>query len=306
MIRVGFYAGMKDAVGVSYDLDRDDFITLLEAEAAIPADPADKATTAALSTARYPEGVSRAKANALDASAIALDIDEGWTLDDAEAAVEEMMTPYFIYTTTKHTADQHRFRIVLFLDRPVIADEYEALWFGLAKRWGASMDVKTRDISRLSILPRRWAGAPNEIRVEREGWPLMVDAILRHYPRNPEPEVETFRTTFFDPLAQARANLRKLKNARVDPDTLIDLDNSPIISARTLSDCLTSGSGGRTFKLLCSVAASAKRQGYDIGIDHLVAISKAFSVRAGRKGIGEFEHRNDSRNALRWAERQVV
>jgi len=301
----GFYAGMKDAVGVAYDLDRDALIDLLEAEAKVPADPADKAVTVAMSTARYPAGVARGKANALDASAIALDIDEGWTIDQAEAAVEDMLTPFVIYTTTKHSAEAHRFRIVLFLDRPVTADEYEALWFGLAKRWRATMDAKTRDISRISILPRAWLGAPNEIRVERDGYPLCVDAILKHYPRDPEPEPEAYRATFYDPLSQARANLRRLKNARLDPDTLIDLDNSPIVSARTLNDCLTSTSGGRTYKLLCSVAQSARRQGYDIGIDHLVAISKAFSARAGRGRISEFEHRNDSRNAMRWAERQA-
>lgn len=305
---VAFYSGVRDAVGVSFDLPRDDLITLLEAEAKIPADPADKALTTALSTARYAEGMTRAKANAQDASAIALDVDEGWTLDEAEAAITEMMTPFVIYTTTKHTAAQHRFRIVLFLDRPVDADEYERLWFGLAKLWGATMDMKTRDISRLSIMPRQWAEAANEIRTERQGAPLNVDAILSLYPHDiePEPKPVPRRAAFWDPLGEARADLRRLRNTQVDPDTLTDLNHSPIISKKTLDECLTSSSGGRTFRLLCSVAMSARRQGYDIGIDHLVAISRAFSDRAGRKRITEFEHRHDSRNAMQWAEKQVL
>lgn len=306
MIRVGFYAGMKDALGIGYDLTRDDFIDLLEGEAAIAANPADKAVTGAFSTARYPDGVTRGKAHALDASAIALDVDDGWTLDAAEDAVEDMMTPSIIYTTTKHSAGHHRFRIVLFLDRAVDAEEYEALWWGLAKKWGVPLDHKTRDISRISILPRAWAGTPHEIRVCREGYPVMVDAILRHYPRDPIVAAEPVRPTFFDPLRAARDNLRRMRNAHVDPDTLCDLDSSPIISATTLAECLSRADGGRTFKLLCSVAASARRQGYDIGIEHLVAISKAFTARVGRRNISAFEHRNDATNAYRWAERQVL
>lgn len=305
MIRVGFYAGVKDALGVAFDISRDDLISLLEGGAAIAADPAHKAATCAFSTARYSDGVTRAKAHALDASAIALDVDEGWTLDAAEAAVTRMATPFVIYTTTKHRSDHHRFRIVLFLDRPADASEFEALWFALAKKWGVAMDQKTRDISRLSILPRAWSGTPCELRSCRDGQPVAVDAILRDYPRDPEPIPAPARPAFFDPLAKARADLRQRRNGSVDFDTLCDLDSSPVISATALTESLTGMKGGRTFKLLCSAAVTARRRGYEISVEHLIGISKAFSARVGRK-VSAFEHRNDATNALAWAERRVL
>lgn len=299
---VGFYSGMKDNTGVSYDLDTGSIITLLAEQSAIPASRDDKHSTVALSTARYPDGVTRAKANAIDASAIALDVDEGWTIDAAEDAVEELMTPYVIYTTTKSTLDEHRFRILLFLDRPVDAVEYEALWYGLAKRFDTTMDAKTRDISRISIMPRMWDGAYNDFRWDSRGILLDVDAILKHYPKDvkPEPAAEA-SSMFFDALQAHRMDLRRQRNADVDPATLTDIHNSPIVPSKTLNEAMSSSQGGRTYKLLCAVAASALRQGYTVGVAELASISKQFSAIAGRKRISDFEHRNDSTNALKWA-----
>lgn len=299
---VGFYSGMKDNEGVSFDMDVASIITLLATESAIPASRDDKHSTVALSTARYPDGMTRAKANAIDASAIALDVDEGWTIDAAEDAVEELMTPFVIYTTTKSTMAEHRFRIMLFLDRAVDAEEYEALWYGLAKRFNTKMDAKTRDISRISIMPRMWDGAYNDFRWCSRGILLDVDAILKHYPADVKAEpVGEASSMFFDALHAHRIDLRRQRNADVDLATLTDIHDSPIVPSKTLNEAMSSSQGGRTYKLLCAVAASALRQGYQVGVAELASISRQFSALAGRKRITDFEHKHDATNALRWA-----
>ena len=307
-----FFSGVRDNRGAAFEFDIPGVISILSESAEAVKCPSQKLKGIMLSTTSYPDGLTRAKANAVGAEAIAMDVDEGWTIDKAEAAVRSLETPYVIHSTTKCTEDQHRFRIILFLDRMVSPREYEIVWLALAHRFGVSMDVTTRDISRLSVMPAAWDGAHNDFRSESKGKLIDVDAVLQTCPA-PEPRdfpderrslsIST-SPRFFDPLAAHQAELRRLSNGGYHPENLTDLNTSPIVPRRALEDALSGNPGGRTFRLLCSVAMSARSKGYHLDEHDLVTVARDFSDRVGRR-TSESELRHDARNALSWAAQHV-
>ncbi|MDH7975712.1 hypothetical protein QH494_26295 [Sphingomonas sp. AR_OL41] len=305
-----FFSGVRDNRGAAFEVDIPNVIEILSESAEAARCPSQKLDAIMLSTTSYPDGLTRAKANAVGAEAIAMDVDEGWTIDEAEAAVLLLETPYIIHSTTKCTQAAHRFRIILFLNRMVSASEYEMVWLALTHRFGVPMDVTTRDISRLSVMPAAWAGAHNDFRSEREGQLIDVDAVLQTCPApvpRELPDVWRSPSTsrrFFDPLAVHRAELRRLNNGGDHPANLTDLDTSPIVPPRALEEALSGNPGGRTFRLLCSVAMSARSQGYDVDEHDLIMIAREFSYRIGRR-TSESELRHDASNALNWAAQQV-
>lgn len=310
-----FFSGVRDNRGAAFDVDVANVIEIMSDSAEEVWCPSQKLNAIMLSTASYPEGKTRAKSNAIGAEAIAMDVDEGWTIEEAVAAVQLLGTPFVIHSTTKCTDWEQRFRIVLFLNRMVSASEYETLWLAIAEGFGVTMDVSTRDISRLSVMPAKWIGAHNEFRCERTGGLLDVDQWLRNYAPLPQcsrsdaPQAFANLSAptlpcFFDPLAAHRAELRHLSHGGEQAANLTDLDVSPIVPPRALAEALTGKPGGRTYRLLCSVAMSASAKGYDVDEHDLVTIGQQFSSRVGRRTSGS-ELRHDARNALCWAARHI-
>lgn len=124
----------------------------------------------------------RAKANVVGLSALVLDYDGGATLDQAEAHWREWFG--VIHTTRKHTAEKHRFRVVLPLTRIITADEYDVVWRwaeSIASEAGHTVDPATKDPARFWFLP---GGATYEFR-RLNGHPVDPEPILRSA-REPE------------------------------------------------------------------------------------------------------------------------
>lgn len=96
----------------------------------------------------------RSKQNVVGLSALVLDYDSGTTLDAAEAHWREWYG--LIHTTRKHSAEKHRFRVILPLTRIVTPDEYDTLWRwaeSIAVAAGHVIDPATKDPSRFWFLP---------------------------------------------------------------------------------------------------------------------------------------------------------
>jgi len=76
---------------------------------------------------------------------VVLDIDGGTTIEHAEALFKEYK--YFLYTTKRHTAAAHRFRIVLPLNYTMVMgdDEYKAFMQNLFAWLPFSVDEQTTD-----------------------------------------------------------------------------------------------------------------------------------------------------------------
>jgi hypothetical protein len=306
---VSFFNGVRGVTGATFKFNIPDLVLLLGESAALEMNPARKLGSLMLSVTSYPEELKRAKANAKSAQLLAMDCDEGWTIEGAEEAVRSLRCPFVIHSTTNCTLQQHRFRILIFLDREVGAEDYERLWLELDRQWQGTMDTRTRDISRLSAMPARWQGAYNDFRWSFEGNPLSVDEMLAKLPPiEPPPaparpvreEREKYQGAGLDAVAKHRIELRRMRIEALSSAELTDLDTSPIVPQHALADAMSSLPGGRTFSLLCSVAMSAQWHGYDIDPYDLAEIGRQFSHRVGRR-TSTSELRRDATRALEWA-----
>jgi len=109
------------------------------------------------------------------------DGDSGATIDEALACWEGVRG--FLYTTKSHTPQQHRFRVMLLLDRPVSAVEYKRLWLladAMLKEIGHKVDPQAKDAARFWYAPGT-DGAPHELH-DFDGEPLAVDEWLDQAP----------------------------------------------------------------------------------------------------------------------------
>lgn len=101
-------------------------------------------------------------ANVQEVFALCLDFDGGTTIEGAL----EKFAPFYglLHTTRKHTAEAHRFRVVLPLSRALSAFEYAELWKRVAS-FAGQVDTSTRDPSRFWFLAGTKPGG--EFRAER-------------------------------------------------------------------------------------------------------------------------------------------
>ncbi len=309
---VSFFLGVRDTHGITEHMDRRGLISVLAESSQEVRERSEKLDAIMLSVTTYRPGTTRAKSNAICAEVMAMDVDDGWSMDEAEATLREMGLAYVLHSTTKCSAQNHRFRIIVFLDRPVSALEYETLWLAVADRFGVGMDRSTRDISRLSVMPATWSGALNVFRAQEDGGLLDVDDVLLSYVPAPTADLDwgslasTWESTpckrgLFDPLCEHRSELRRKRHGDLPTQNLTDLDSSPIVPQAALERASTSPRGGRTYKLLCAVAASARRKGYELDQHSLAEIARQFSFRVGRRTSSWELHRDASR-AMAWSQ----
>jgi hypothetical protein len=68
-----------------------------------------------------PDTVRRCKGNVIGITGIVLDVDEAMTIEAAMTMLEPL--EYVLYTTFRHTPDNHKFRIVIPFARPLLAED---------------------------------------------------------------------------------------------------------------------------------------------------------------------------------------
>ncbi|OXM15445.1 DUF927 domain-containing protein [Paenibacillus herberti] len=126
-------------------------------------------------------GGRRRKENVDVRSVITLDADNVST--SFPFMVELMIggTAYVIYSTHSHRSDQHKYRLIILVDREMTPDECSAVSRMIAKLIGMdNFDKTTFDVNRLMYLPSCSKDA-EPVFIESEGVPLSVDGILNHY-----------------------------------------------------------------------------------------------------------------------------
>jgi DnaB helicase-like protein len=107
------------------------------------------------SAARF-EPCERALENVREVGAIVLDYDKGETIESACELWKEFYG--FLHSTRKHTAEAHRFRVVLPLARPVSWFEYQHIWDRVNHHAGGKLDPAPKDPSRFWFTPGIKAG----------------------------------------------------------------------------------------------------------------------------------------------------
>lgn len=110
------------------------------------------------------------------------DGDSGATIDEALACWDGVRG--FLYTTKSHTAQKHRFRVMLLLDRPVSAVEYKRLWLladAMLREQGHKVDGQAKDAARFWYAPGTEDGSAHEL-YDFDGEPIAVDEWLAQAP----------------------------------------------------------------------------------------------------------------------------
>ncbi|MBU8689501.1 hypothetical protein KM918_19470 [Priestia megaterium] len=93
--------------------------------------------------------IKRSKVNWESQQVIALDFDEGLTLEEAKNNTFFQQNAAFLYTTFRHKESHHKFRVVFILDRPLTRyKDFESLMDSLLERYPQA-DRACRDGSRL-------------------------------------------------------------------------------------------------------------------------------------------------------------
>ena len=113
------------------------------------------------SPALYPKGKTRSNAGVESVTALVYDMDH--STKPPQTMGKELKTAglsYVIYTTWSHRPSTPRYRIILFLSRPLTAQEYPFAWSsGLAHiGYDAGVDRVAKDVSRHYALPAQVEG----------------------------------------------------------------------------------------------------------------------------------------------------
>ena len=146
------------------------------------------------------------------------DGDSGATIDAALACWEGVRG--FLYSTKSHKPEQHRFRVMLLLSRPVDAREYKRLWLladGMLREAGHKIDGQAKDAARFWYAPGTEDGSAHELH-DFDGAPIDVDEWLAMAPELPElvpgefDDVEEVDATD-ETVANARAYLGAMPGA---------------------------------------------------------------------------------------------
>ena len=105
----------------------------------------------------YAEGTTRGNANVLTVNALVIDLD-GEALETALPKLTDL--EWVAYTTYSHSDTDPHWHLVLPLEHPVPADEWEAVWSHTHQRLGLVGDPACKDPARIFFLPQH---APNAV-----------------------------------------------------------------------------------------------------------------------------------------------
>ena len=155
----------------------------------------------------------RCRANVQRVHAGVLDLDDGSQIERVDAAFDGVMM--IAHSTFSATAERPRWRIIVPLDRPVDADEYDRCWRWLASALeaeGCTPDYAARDASRAWAVP---AVPPSGHYVARvtDGAFASVDDALAAVPEPepmPAPERGTRDESYSHRVDRARRYLAKM------------------------------------------------------------------------------------------------
>jgi hypothetical protein len=173
----------------------------------------------------------------------------GLDLDDGNFTLKELLGTYFggaecvIYSTTRSTASEPRWRVLMPLSREMSVAEFAGVWKALNSLLDGEIDIKTRNVNRLHYLPATWQGGNNEYH-SQHGAILNVDELLTVCP----PEEPNYTDL----------NTKVLATDRVSAPDGIEIITGQMIDKHVINGKI----GGRFFKLLCAAATRCKANGW--------------------------------------------
>lgn len=161
------------------------------------------------------KGGKRGKTNVANRQVLTLDADfaKPGILDVIQAALPDVA--YTVYSTHKHTIEAPRLRLVVYPDRPLHSDEYQAVMRTIAGKVDIDcFDDTTYDVNRLMY----WPSTPKDgdfVFVHNDAPMLDVDAMLGEYGAGDEWK----DTTLWPRSSRETRDLDRLLKKQADPLT---------------------------------------------------------------------------------------
>lgn len=129
----------------------------------------------------YAEGAKRSNNNVKAISAVVFDYDHPkWSIERMHEHMRDLSLAYALYTTWSHTDEEPRYRVVLFLSRPLKRQEFtKARESALALiDYVEGVDTGCSDLARHYAIPIRKTGASFQGYLDVSFPPLCVDALM--------------------------------------------------------------------------------------------------------------------------------
>lgn len=133
-----------------------------------------KTGTRTWSPTLYKLGVTRGNTGVESISCAVIDIDNGTPLQDVVAKIDGYA--YLAHSSFRHTEDHPKYRVVLPLNKPSMADQWAAHWTRINYWLGAINDPATKDAARIYFIPCHPSGGNHFIEVG-QGKPLDIDEL---------------------------------------------------------------------------------------------------------------------------------
>jgi hypothetical protein len=244
----------------------------------------------------------RAKANVTCSAVVILDVDGGRnpdqaTLSHASRVFDEIGLAGLIYTTASHSADRHRYRVLIPLDQPVAGPVYIRAFHSLDTLFGETADLTKRGCESLFYLPGNYTGVDNQLIVfagltlSGGDWANMCPEVV--------PEVRQIAP----PTNGPRSSSPKLPSYRRQNFEWASLFDCPFVTPamidayrdRQHADSWYHG----MYVFMCTVAGRAKLRNYQISSQELADLA----VRLDQFDGGYYAHRDlerEARNAINY------
>jgi hypothetical protein len=139
----------------------------------------EKKNGSAFSGAEYKGGTTRSDSNVVRLHLAIFDIDYG-DRNAFEAKCIELDWQGVLYSTHLHTAKAPRFRAVFRPSRPILPNEWKAIWPVMNELLGGDADTKACDLSRMYFLPSAPAATEKQafVKIIDGANPVDIDKLL--------------------------------------------------------------------------------------------------------------------------------
>jgi len=276
----------------TFDQLADNFVELSE-------EPMDAKENSNLFAPTHFLGGYRKKDNAKYTSLIVLDIDEGISFDDVRCEVEDVGLSAILCTTASSKPDHHKFRVIVPLSSETTYEDAKTAWFGLNFILTRSRaDTSKIGCESLFYLPGDFRGAYNAVHVHRGDIPSVTDIVTNGI------GMDTIEEELQKLGKATKPEPKDFRFKREANDMDVRYRTSGLISYNALRayECRENYHIGR-YRMLCSIAASARRRGILVTAAQVADLFMEFDARHGDGRHQTSEHaikvRADAISAMR-------
>jgi len=302
-LTISFFDHCADNLPKQLEMDFCGLAEYLEDEASTPAERSKKADEPSIVPATF-SPLRRAKANVTQRFMFTGDVDDATDLDmeGMSTVLSGLGLAHILHSTTKSTLAANRYRVLIPYLTPLSWRDSEAVSSSLQQMIPV-FDTKTFDAGRLSIIPRKWHGLPEDY----EEWDEATSHHAFIYSGGEALDAHAIMAEFppIIPDEPDEADLSAILGAAVtDYGSLTDFSSSPLITDVMVSDYHAAPAGGRFYKFMVRIAGRALAKGIAVDEGVILSLARQMNARADNRSRPNGLH--EARRALRYAASQHV